>query len=57
MLRFLCRDLLEGLHKVGYRTNFGDDDSGFIYLALKRGGGYYLGTILGLTCAPRCSIC
>lgn len=36
------KDLLEGLHKVGYRTNFGDDDSGFIYLALKRGGGYYL---------------
>lgn len=36
-------ELLHALRKTGYRTNFGDDDSGFVFLALKRGGGYYLG--------------
>ncbi|KAJ3559302.1 hypothetical protein NM688_g425 [Phlebia brevispora] len=35
-------ELLENLKKVGYRTNFGEDDSGFVFLALKRAGGYYL---------------
>ncbi|KAF7798202.1 hypothetical protein EIP86_009419 [Pleurotus ostreatoroseus] len=36
------RELLEGLKKVGYRTNFGVDGSGFVFLALARAGGYYL---------------
>ncbi len=40
------RELVEGLNKVGYRTNYGDDGSGFVFLALKRGGGYYLGESL-----------
>lgn len=34
---------MEGLHKVGYKTNYGEDGSGFLFLALKRAGGYYLG--------------
>ncbi|CAL1697215.1 unnamed protein product [Somion occarium] len=36
------KELLDGLHKVGYRTNFGEDGSGFLFLSLKRVGGYYL---------------
>ena len=39
----LARPLIEGLHKVGYKTNYGEDGSGFLFLALKRAGGYYLG--------------
>ena len=39
----LSRPLIEGLHKVGYKTNYGEDGSGFLFLALKRAGGYYLG--------------
>ncbi|KIP03537.1 hypothetical protein PHLGIDRAFT_94663 [Phlebiopsis gigantea 11061_1 CR5-6] len=34
--------LLEGLTKVGYKLNDGEDNSGFVFLALKRAGGYYL---------------
>ncbi|KZT40144.1 FAD/NAD(P)-binding domain-containing protein [Sistotremastrum suecicum HHB10207 ss-3] len=34
--------ILQDLKKVGFRTNFGEDDSGFLFLALKRAGGYYL---------------
>ena len=37
------RDILEALHKVGFRTNLGFKDSGFAFLAVTRGGGYYLG--------------
>ena len=37
------RELLGGLEKVGYKLNFGEDESGFLFLALKRAGGYYLG--------------
>jgi hypothetical protein len=36
------KPLLDGLKSTGYRINFGDEDSGFVFLALKRGGGYYL---------------
>lgn len=36
-------ELLEGLRKIGYKLNFGEDESGFLFLALKRAGGYYLG--------------
>ncbi|TCD62522.1 hypothetical protein EIP91_006771 [Steccherinum ochraceum] len=34
--------LLDGLKRVGYNLNMGDDGSGFLFLALKRAGGYYL---------------
>jgi hypothetical protein len=37
------RDLLDGLHKVGFRTNLGYMDTGFALLAWGRAGGYYLG--------------
>lgn len=40
--------LLDGLKRVGYNLNFGDDGSGFLFLALKRAGGYYLGMELVL---------
>ncbi|KAI0344326.1 FAD/NAD(P)-binding domain-containing protein [Trametopsis cervina] len=34
--------LLEGLAKSGYSLNYGEEGSGFLFLALKRAGGYYL---------------
>ena len=34
---------LDGLRRIGYNLNFGEDESGFMFLALKRAGGYYLG--------------
>lgn len=37
------RDLLDSLHKVGFRTNFGILDTGFGLLAWSKAGGYYLG--------------
>lgn len=40
-LRF--RDLLDSLHKVGFRTNMGILDTGFGLLAWSKAGGYYLG--------------
>ncbi|OBZ79359.1 putative indole-3-pyruvate monooxygenase YUCCA8 [Grifola frondosa] len=33
---------LDGLKKVGFKLNLGDDDAGFLTLAMRRGGGYYL---------------
>ena len=39
------RDILEALHKVGFKTNLGIHDSGFGLLALTKGGGYYLGLL------------
>lgn len=36
------QELLDGLVKRGYKLNFGEDGSGFLFLALKRAGGYYL---------------
>ncbi|TDL21218.1 FAD/NAD-binding domain-containing protein [Rickenella mellea] len=38
----LDRALLDGLHKVGFRTNTGEDGSGSFYLAHTRAGGYYV---------------
>ncbi|KAH8084312.1 hypothetical protein BXZ70DRAFT_568551 [Cristinia sonorae] len=35
------RDLLDALHSVGYETNDGEE-GGWLWLAMKRGGGYYL---------------
>ncbi|KAI0917747.1 hypothetical protein AcV7_007077 [Taiwanofungus camphoratus] len=36
------KEILEGLKKVGFKCNFGIDGSGFLFLAMSRGGGYYL---------------
>ena len=36
------RDLLEGLHKVGFRTHLGPDGAGYTAMGRRRGGGYYL---------------
>jgi hypothetical protein len=40
------RELLDGLKKVGFKTNMGIDGSGFLILAMLRLGGYYLGLSL-----------
>lgn len=37
------RELLDGLHKRGFKTTLGDDDAGFLLMAWSKGGGYYLG--------------
>jgi cation diffusion facilitator CzcD-associated flavoprotein CzcO len=37
----LDRELLGGLKKAGFQTYDGPDGSGFLFLALERGGGYY----------------
>jgi putative flavoprotein involved in K+ transport len=39
--RELDHDLLEGLRRVGFRLDFGDDDTGWQFKYLTRGGGYY----------------
>ena len=36
------RELLDGLHRIGFRTHLGPDGSGFLAMARRRGGGYYL---------------
>ncbi|CCM06437.1 uncharacterized protein FIBRA_08699 [Fibroporia radiculosa] len=36
------KQTLEGLKKAGFKLNFGQDGSGFLYNAMTRGGGYYL---------------
>jgi cation diffusion facilitator CzcD-associated flavoprotein CzcO len=36
------RDLLDGLHSIGFRTDNGADGTGFQMKYLRRGGGYYL---------------
>ncbi|KAI6145594.1 FAD/NAD(P)-binding domain-containing protein [Pisolithus tinctorius] len=35
------RDTLDGLRKVGFKLNMGEDDSGPVQFIWKRGGGYY----------------
>ncbi|KAF8149353.1 FAD/NAD(P)-binding domain-containing protein [Crassisporium funariophilum] len=40
----LDKDLLDSLHKVGFRTNLGIKDTGFGLLAWSKAGGYYLDT-------------
>ena len=42
-LTLLSRELLDGLKRVGFRTNMGYKDAGFLLLAWERAGGYYLG--------------
>ncbi len=39
----LCRDLLDALHKRGFRTNQGIHSSGHKFLVWSEAGGYYLG--------------
>jgi len=36
------KKLLDDLHKSGFRTNMGPEDSGFLLLIWERAGGYYL---------------
>jgi putative flavoprotein involved in K+ transport len=40
-MREVDRDLLEGLEKRGFKLTFGEDDTGFQMMYLRRGGGYY----------------
>ena len=37
----LDRELLDGLERVGFRLDFGEDGSGWQFMYLTRGGGYY----------------
>lgn len=39
------KEVLEGLKRVGFRTNTGIDGSGFLILAWEKLGGYYLGAL------------
>jgi cation diffusion facilitator CzcD-associated flavoprotein CzcO len=39
--RELDRDLLEGLARAGFKLDFGEDDTGWQFKYLTRGGGYY----------------
>ncbi|HSJ40861.1 MAG TPA: NAD(P)/FAD-dependent oxidoreductase [Xanthobacteraceae bacterium] len=39
--REVDKALLEGLEKRGFRLHFGEDDTGFQMMYLRRGGGYY----------------
>jgi putative flavoprotein involved in K+ transport len=40
-MREVDRELLAGLEKRGFRLTFGEDDTGFQMMYLRRGGGYY----------------
>jgi len=40
-IKELDRDLLEGLSRVGFKMDFGWDESGWQFKYLERGGGYY----------------
>ena len=42
-MRLLRRQILDGLQKVGFKLGWGSDGAGFLYNAMSRGGGYYLG--------------
>src|SRR6202043_3122514 len=37
----LDKDLLDGLQRVGFKLDFGEDDTGWQFKYLTRGGGYY----------------
>ena len=39
--KILDKDLLSGLSKVGFKTDFGEDNTGWQFKYLNRGGGYY----------------
>lgn len=36
------RDLIAGLHRMGFETTNGPDDTGFYVMHLRKGGGYYI---------------
>ena len=40
-MREVDRDLLKGLEKRGFKLTFGEDDTSFQMMYLRRGGGYY----------------
>jgi putative flavoprotein involved in K+ transport len=40
-MREVDRELLAGLEKRGFKLTFGEDDTGFQMMYLRRGGGYY----------------
>jgi cation diffusion facilitator CzcD-associated flavoprotein CzcO len=40
-IKVLDKELLDGLSRAGFRTNFGWDESGWQFKYLERGGGYY----------------
>lgn len=42
----LDKDILDPLHKIGFRTNLGYDDTGIIPMVLDKCGGYYFGMFL-----------
>jgi putative flavoprotein involved in K+ transport len=37
----LDQELLDGLHRVGFKLDFGEDNTGWQFKYLTRGGGYY----------------
>jgi hypothetical protein len=39
----LSREILDGLHQRGFRTNMGFQDTGLMLTVFVQGGGYYLG--------------
>ena len=41
---FRTSDIIEGLHKIGFRTNKGYKDAGLLLTVWQKAGGYYLGT-------------
>ena len=55
MIKEKDKIVLDGLVQKGYKLNFGEHDSGSIFLALKRGGGFYIGTdhLFKLVCLMR----
>ncbi|GHE78931.1 monooxygenase [Amycolatopsis deserti] len=41
-MKELDRDLVEGLNRIGFRTDYGHDETGQQMKYMRRGGGYYL---------------
>lgn len=39
---------MDGLAKVGFKTNLGPEGAGLLQLLLRRGGGYYVGMSLSV---------
>ena len=38
------KDIIDQLHKVGFRTNLGYDGTGILPMVINKCGGYYFGT-------------
>ena len=45
LIEELDRDILDPLHKIGFRTNLGYDGTGLFPLVLNKCGGYYFGML------------